>query len=379
MERSGVDRSTVSKKSTSLVTTSGVSSLGNAVLVALFSSIALLAGCSSSAHDATGLPQPLASKFVIRSKLPASSPLTTCVDPTPPKIRPLHGPIAKNFVDNQVVKTLRLDGGKFVASPPTTTNQPIIAKDTAYCNLLASVNSSNAPIAQFARSSGMAFGLADVTIAPSVATSGVRNFVPVGQVSVPSTSLAANRPRYANRLAWVAIVSANTVGFGCPPQPVSQSTTQNTKSANAPNGGANYQIIAIDATTGVDGVLYSASTPRRCGEPGVVPPSVQPAKIMVSLPWKLVKRGPGVSYALISYRSRPCDSSWFAVDTATNKPTVFADENQPSLVSVTMERTLATCGPATEVNVPLRSSMPDEVLPTKLVHAPVGAVNATIK
>jgi hypothetical protein len=57
----------------------------------------------------------------------------------------------------------------------------------------------------------------------------------------------------------------------------------------------------------------------------------------------------------------------------TGEPVVLADREHAGLVSVSLERVLASCGPAVATPLLLRSSTLATDLPQQLVHAPVGA------
>ena len=131
----------------------------------------------------------------------------------------------------------------------------------------------------------------------------------------------------------------------------------------------------IDANTGADGILYSTRADNFCGEPGTRPPSVSPAKMMVSVPWTLASRGTDRTRATIAYEARPCDDRDMTIDTASGKPAVSMNRGHPGLVSVSLVRTLTTCGPAVKVPVVLRGEYPKDVLPQHLVHTPIGALD----
>jgi len=325
-----------------------------------------LVGCGSTSTRTTPAPT---TTTVATGGVPSDSPLTGCVDATP-KTRPLPG-VSGDFSDGRVAKTLNLDDGRFEAEPPADTAHPAVGRSNAFCNLLAGVNRVNGTFA----GSAVAFGLAKLTVDPSLATDG-QDFTAIGPDGKPIAAPEAHLTPYRSRLAWIAVFAADDLVTSCPPMPVSP-TTATPPSTTAPNGGETYEIMAVDAATGANGILYTTTSANPCGQPGFRAPSYQPAKIRVSLPWKLVSRGPGASWATISYTSRPCDDRTFTIDTATNLEAVLLDRDHPGVVDVTLERTLTTCGPDEQVKIPLRSAMPGQPLPEKLTHAPVGAVDTS--
>jgi hypothetical protein len=100
---------------------------------------------------------------------------------------------------------------------------------------------------------------------------------------------------------------------------------------------------------------------------------VAPAVEFVSVPWTLIKRGPGTQSASITYRPRPCDSRDLPIFLPTQQPVAFADRDNPARVNIVLERMLTSCGPAATVPLLLRSSDAKTALPQHLIHAPVGA------
>jgi hypothetical protein len=134
-----------------------------------------------------------------------------------------------------------------------------------------------------------------------------------------------------------------------------------------------YQILAIDADTGAAGIIYQAKTNALCNFPGYRQASVAPAVEFVSVPWTLIKRGPGTQAASITYRPRPCDSRDLPTFYPTKQPAAFADRDNPARVNIVLERTLVTCGPAATVGLLLRSADLKTDLPEYLIHAPTGA------
>jgi hypothetical protein len=230
------------------------------------------------------------------------------------------------------------------------------------CNLLAGVTATNFAVIDAVAEHGMSFGLGVVTVADSVLKTGSHSHLFGGREQT------GNLQPYHARLAWIAVTMPDRVS-ACPAMTATASPRPIDPQKDLPA----YQILAIDADTGADGILYSARTNRLCGFPGYQPASVAPAVEFVSVPWTLLARGPGPQSATISYQPRPCDLRDLGTFGATGQHVVFADRTNPALVSVNLERVLATCGPAVPARVLLRSSTLATDLPEELVHGPVGA------
>jgi hypothetical protein len=321
-----------------------------------------LVGCSSSSGGAAP-NHPW-------GPLPASSPLTTCVDPAPAKVKPVDPGIAGHFADRRITHTLSLDDGTFRADPPHKA-VPKIGAAQAYCNLLAGVDASNRGVMDSARAHGVSFGLGVVTVDGSLKSDGV-GFVAIGPDNQPVSAPKAHLMPYAKRLAWIAVFKPDVVA-SCPVGIVQDGKAPPTTKPRKPLTA--FQVLAIDANTGANGILYATRASNLCGDPGTRPPSYAPAKIAVSVPWTLSSRGTDPTRATIDYQARPCDDRSMVIDGASGKPAVSTDRDHPGVVRVWLERTLTTCGPAVKVPVMLRGEYPDDVLPQHLVHGPVGALD----
>lgn len=315
-----------------------------------------LAGCAdSAAHN----DPPLGLTHVSRA-LPSDSPLTTCTDPHPVSPRPVDTALAKDFAAQRVRTTFTLSGGTFTAAPPPPSAAPAIDANVAFCNLLAGFTAENVSVVDVARQSGLSFGLAVVTISdgvqhPDVGTS-------LGQKK-------AGVAPYHARLAWIALM-APEVESSCPAMlPSSARRSTGPAQPHLPP----YQVLAVDANTGADGVVYSARTDKLCGFPGYRSATVSPAVESVSVPWALDSRGPGSQSATITYQPRSCDQPIDVTFVGTGKPAVWVGRDHPATVDVRLERMLTPCGPAAPVRILLRSATVTTDLPAHLVHAPVGA------
>jgi hypothetical protein len=332
----------------------------------------LIAGCASSPGQAqspaaTGSTETQTSPA--RPQIsPADSPLTTCINPTPTKPKPVDTALAQNFANERVQKTFLLDGGNFRAAPPRNA-RPDISAMLAFCNLLAGATADGFTVVDAAAQHGMSFGLGVVTVSDAVLNTGPQSFV------IDGVQRTASLQPYHARLAWIAVIKPDVVS-SCPKQPPPSSSPpseRTTPTKRLPG----YQILVFDADTGADGIIYQAESNDPCGYPVYRPARLEPAVEFISAPWTLVDRGPGPKSATISYQRRPCDQFPPLRFAGTGQPVVMPERARPALVFVDLARVLTTCGPAVSVNVLLRSATLATDLPAQLVHAPVGARDAT--
>ena len=323
-------------------------------LVVIALGCALLAGCASTTPK-EGIPS-------TGSTLAPESALTQCVSPQAARPKPVDAPVSANFAGDRVTTAISLDGGKFRATPASSSTRPVITADLALCNELAAATNQNSTMSGAAQEAGFSFGLALVTIEVPV-----RNrFVASGSaVTQPNNPTPAG---YRKRLAWIG-VGAPAVIASCPKM------TNPPTSAPAGTRLPGYQIVVIDAQTGADGVLYSAAANNICGFPGDSGPSAQPAWQFASAPWTLVQRLPDGRSADITYQRRSCDGT--ISGTVDGKPTVLSDRTHVGLVSVEIQRAFEQCGTPIPNPARLRGPLPTSALPAKLIHAPVGAENTT--
>jgi len=321
-----------------------------------------LAGCTSSSG---GAPPDYPS-----GPLPASSPLTKCVDPSPTKMKPVDQGISRHFADRRITHTLSLDAVKFRATPPRSA-VPRIGAAQAYCNLLAGVDASNRGVMDSARAHGVSFGLGVVTVDDSLKSNGL-GFVAIGAGGQAMPPPEAKLEPYAKRLAWIAVFRPDQVA-SCPvgivPDGKAPPTTKPRKPLTA------FQVLVIDANTGANGILYSTRASDPCGGPTTRPPTYSPAKMSVSVPWTLSSRGGDPTRATIDFEARPCDDRTMERDSGTGDWMVSTSRAHPDLVSVSLQRTLTTCGPAVKASALLRGEYPKDILPQHLVHGPVGALD----
>lgn len=255
---------------------------------------------------------------------------------------------------------LSLDDGKFRAIPAPSGAAPKVSAALAFCNLLAGVAANDFLVTKAAPQHGLSFGFGLVTVADSVLKTGPRIYI-VGN-SPQSESL---QPYHA-RLAWIAVVTPDLTSSCTAASPTPPPTTA------AQQARPGYQVFAMGADTGADGIIYSAYNTDPCGGPGSLPASVAPAAENVSVPWTLVKRSDTDSSSnSVTYPARPCDARTVPLDLKTGQGIVYADRNTP--ITVALERTLKTCGPAVPVPALLRGYPLATDLPQHLVHAPTGA------
>lgn len=330
---------------------------GVAVLAAAVAG-ALVAGCGSATPGAGGSPttSPAGTQAP-----PATSPLAPCADPAPAQPAPLDAAVAHDFADGQVETAFSLDSGAFRATPPPPGAKPRISRSLAFCNLLAGNSDNNVPLVEAAVAHGMSFGLALVSVADPLLPSGAQNLAGV-------TSRTVDLQPFHARLAWIAVTTPDVVA-SCPATLPGAGPPTTPPPPSLPG----YQVLAIDADTGADGILYVAQASPPCGGSVDQPARVQPAVENVSEPWTLVSRGPGPQSATISYQRRPCDLDEFARFAGTGQPAVVVGRDHPGLVRVEDGRLLTTCGPAVSRRLLLRSATVTTDLPQHLVHAPVGA------
>lgn len=321
---------------------------------------ALVAGCGSATPGAGGSPttSPAGTQAP-----PATSPLAPCADPAPAQPAPLDAAVAHDFADGQVETAFSLDSGAFRATPPPPGAKPRISRSLAFCNLLAGDSDNNVPLVEAAVAHGMSFGLALVSVADALLTSGAQGLAGV-------TSRTVDLQPYHARLAWIAVTTPD-VAASCPAERLGAGSSA---TPPPPPSLPGYQVLAIDAGTGANGILYVAQANPPCGGSEDQPAHVQPAVETVSEPWTLVSRGPGQQLAMISYEHRPCDLDEFPRHMApTGQPVVSVDRTHPGLVRVEDGRVLTTCGPAAPTHLLLSSATVTTDLPQHLVHAPVGA------
>jgi len=322
-------------------------------LVAFSVLVVTLAGCVTSAPRAPGTRSSGGS-----TTAPADTPLTGCVESTPATPNPIDTSLAHDFAAARVQAAVVLDDGVFRADPAPHDAAPRISAAVALCNLLAAATASNSSVLEAADQDGMSFGLGVVTVADSMLRTGTRTYLVGGE------QRAASLQPYHHRLAWIAVIKPD-LPAACPSR---------TPATNpAPKALPGYQILAIDANTGTAGIVYSAKTNAPCNLPGYQPASVAPAAEFVSLPWTLIKRGPGPQSASITYQPRPCDIPDRATFAGTGQPAAFADRDNPARVTIVRQRILTSCGPAATVPLLLRSSDLNTNLPEHLIHTPAGA------
>ena len=199
----------------------------------------------------------------------------------------------------------------------------------------------------------------------------VRVFVTIGPGHQPKPANEAKVTSYTKRLAWIAVFKPDRFA-SCPPDIVPDNKTPPTTPRKPLPA---FQILVIDANTGANGIVYSTRADYLCDKPGTQPPGITLARMKVSVPWTLSSRGSDPTRATISYEARPCDDRSLGIDGASGQPAVSIDNAHPGLVSVPLERTLITCGPAEKVSVMLRGVYPKDVLPQHLVHGPIGALD----
>ena len=129
-----------------------------------------------------------------------------------------------------------------------------------------------------------------------------------------------------------------------------------------------YQLLALDAATGADGIGYQARTNSPCAPGDLYGPSVGPLMVNVSVPWTLVSRDPGGLFATISAAVTTCDD--YAEGANTSAAHV-------GMVELDVIRPIARCGTPVQHDQVLRGPTVADELPATLVHAATGYVDTT--
>jgi hypothetical protein len=319
-----------------------------AVVVLSASAIVLATGCSSSPSRVSA-PKPQPYSGVLAS---------TCVVASPPLRAQVGGPVSGAASNNRFTRSVTFDGGALVIHVAPANAHPAISAHLAECNLRAGLT-AGFPVAEESRQTGLAFGLATVTVHDALLSG--HAFGSISGSGYPT--LPALHP-YHQRLAWVAVVQPE-VGSACPAgRPSPAPATTSPPRPRLPG----YQVLVIDANTGGDGFVYAASRDQNCFS-GVEPPSLSPAIEDVSLPWRLVSRDPGGYSAAIDIAVRSCDGAGDA------NRTFVVSRDKPGLVTTTVLRPFNACGVSRIQRFSLHAATVSSTLPATLIHGPVGAVD----
>jgi hypothetical protein len=251
-----------------------------------------------------------------------------------------------------------LDNRDLSVSPPPDTAQPAISAPLAECNLRAAGTAEGFPAEEAAQQTGLTFGLATVSLSDRLL-----HAPPLYTVTGPNLPTPPVLHAYHQRLAWVAILKPQIVS-SCP----ATTSTRPTRSPDVPVL-PGYQVIVIDANTGADGFVYTASRNANCFPGTIEAPALFAAVEEVSVPWTLVSRNADRYSAVIRVLVRSCDGAGDG-DGAFN-----VSRNVPGLVTTQIEHPLNACGPASLQRRTLQASTVTSTLPARLIHGPLGALD----
>jgi hypothetical protein len=256
----------------------------------------------------------------------------------------------------------QLDGGTATLAP-TAGAKPAIGRAQALCTLLAASEANNFPVVDD-NGSGLTLVLGKLTISDALLRSPRIVGGEVGTQTPPPPT------RYQSRLVWVAVIDPELMS-SCPAQPVatsSPSAGQGVGLASSPAAPrlVPYQLLALDAESGTDGIDYEASADEPCTPDQDFGPSVGPLMVTASVPWHLISRDPGGLFATISISVSTCDS--FGSGANTSRTDV-------GLVEFDVTRPIAPCGSQVQRQQILRGPTVADLLPTNLTHAMTGYVD----
>jgi hypothetical protein len=334
------------------------SKLGAAALL-----VSLSSGCAS-ASDATPQgsapagPQgsaPAGPQGSDRGTEPMSGLNQPCVDPTPAAPAPVSPQVPGLTAAGTLATTWQLDGGQLTLAPPDGAT-PAINRARALCTLLAATDANGFPVMD-GGGSGLTLALGKLTIADALVSS---SRVGGGNEDVqPPPALTP----FQSRLVWVAVIDPPQIS-NCPLAASGLPLPQSSASPVAPV--VPYQLLALDAMTGADGIDYEARTNSPCAPGELYGPSAGPLMVMASVPWTLVSRDPGGLFATISAAVTTCDN--YAEGANTSAAHV-------GMVELDVIRPIAPCDKPVQHDQVLRGPTVADKLPATLVHAATGYVD----
>jgi hypothetical protein len=336
------------------------SKLGAAALL-----VCLISGCASASvatpqGSAPAKPQGSAPARPQGSALgtePTSGLNQPCVDPTPAAPAQVSPQVPGLTAAGTLATTWQLDGGQLTLAPPDDAT-PAINRARALCTLLAATDANNFPVID-GGGSGLTLLLGKLTIADAlVASPGADDGDENVQPAPPLTP-------FHSRLVWVAVIDPPQMS-SCPLAASGLPLPQSSASPVAPV--VPYQLLALDAVTGVDGIDYQAVTNSPCAPGDLYGPSVGPLMVMASVPWSLVSRDPGGLFATISAAVTTCDN--YAEGANTSAVHV-------GMVELDVIRPIAPCGTPVQHDQVLRGPTVADKLPATLVHAATGYLDTT--
>jgi hypothetical protein len=268
---------------------------------------------------------------------------------------PLAGPAHGSSSAGRITHGWSLDSGALTVAPAAAGSVPALSDRQAACNLLAALTPNNEAVAEVApRGSSLGFGT--LTIAPTVAR-GFSYATAVGVATPPPP------PTYRARPAWILTISY-AAASSCPAMPFP--ATSPTPRPTLPQSW-DYQVYAVDASTGADAVGYVESHPANCT------PTTEPASRWVpyeqlSVPWRGLSIAAGGSTGTIQAAYSSCDGF-------PSSGGAWVSRSRPE-VQVSVMRVLGQhCPPASWHSMTLHPPTVTETVPSTLAHSPVGPID----
>jgi hypothetical protein len=321
----------------------------------------VLAACGSTATGAG-----------TTTTVPPTGPVTDCVLPSLSNPRAgagseLGGPAVSTLHGGAARVGFRLDGGKFILTPPEPGDEPLVSANQAECAALASSGANGYAGLDLASAYGVAVGYGRVSIAPALIAaatnprSGMRMYPESANPTLPAAT------PYQRRLAWVVVMKAEVIssGGGGPSTggssgaptlaPAETTTTQ----PPAPPS-YDYVVFVMDARTGSDALEYNEGQPFWSSVPWVTVPIER-----VSVPWTLISRAPDGYSGQISATMLACDGVMTPV---------LIDRGSDGLAVVVERPVGAECSRPKQETLRLVAAEVTADLPATIVHDPLGPV-----
>jgi hypothetical protein len=266
-----------------------------------------------------------------------------CVDPNPPVPAPVQPAIPGSDKAGGMASAWTLDGGQLTLAPSGGA-LPTIRREQALCTLLSANEANGFDVLE--ADTGFSLVLAKVTVAEQLVAS------PQDEPLEDDTDSPPPLTPFHSRLAWIGVVDA----------PLKSSCGSDGFASASPSPElVPYQLLILDARTGLDGMVYSTRSYSPCAGSPATGPSVAALMMNVSVPWHLVSRDPGGMFATISVADTTCDGYGMGENTSA-----------AGLVEIDVVRPIAICGSPKDVEQTLRGPTVSDRLPTTLTHSALG-------